>query len=164
MKKAWIIICSFVLVGCGNSYAQSDVVTREEVNEIVEQAIQEHDEQLYETELDSEENEDVLKTIDSRFVVVDNTGDHDIVNTIVNYKDYYVEESEDGAFLYYFICKNTTGRTISSCELYLGSTSGARGSVLVENVHPDEDMVFELRDEFQSDIEFVSIDKIEYEE
>ena len=154
MKRILFVfaIC-ILLVGCGTT---EDTVTKEQVEEIVEQTIQEHEDEIEEAE-NTEDDYQPVYTHDGKFIVVASSyTDSRLVDTVINYTSYEVESSNDN-YCYVLKCVNNTGEKIDEIRVDICGTDIAEACTL-HNVLPDEEMVFEYNLSFEGEITAFAVD------
>lgn len=142
MKRTFLVVAFCIaLTGCGANLEvpnNDNNITREEVNEIVEQKIQEHEE--LESDQDYPEEES-LKTNDGKFFVDVLDDDPDVIRILQSYSSYEVESNGDD-YLHKLVCVNSTNKTIE--EIYVTVYGDyITGGCSVQDVAPGEEMVFE---------------------
>ena len=147
MKKIILLgtVC-LLFIGCGTNNG-NNAVTREEVNEIVEQAIQEHDENMQSDEV-IEESEGNMKTTDGLFfILIPSDADSLIADMMKDYVSYDVENTGSN-YLHTLKLVNTTGKTISHIGICTSGESISDICVL-NDIEPNDEMIFEFN--IQSD-------------
>ncbi len=161
MKRLCVpILLCIVLVGCRNN----DYVTREEVNEIVEQSIS--DIESDDVSIDSE----TLNSLEPEYKIPVGLSNLDygdfmsteLVDSIGNYETLDIIPDED-CFIFTITSHNKTDKTIKHLKvLFQSETSQEYG--VVENIAPGEKMIFEFIMTSSDDIIYSSVEEIEYEE
>lgn len=163
MKKYLLLILICILfVGCG----KKDYVTREEIDEIVEQSVQESLEE--EKISDDEKNEEMIEPEYKIPVGLANLEyqefmSSELIDTIGNYETIDITPDED-CFIFRVNCKNKTDKTIKYLSVIFSQSETEREMGAVTDIAPGEAMTFEFIMTSSDDIIHASVDKIEYAE
>jgi len=160
-KMSILIICCLLFVGCGK---KDDTITKEQVEEIVDQAIQEHDEEVND-EQNAEDEGEQLMTSDGKFHVITSSDvDTSVIELVQNYTSYDVDEMDDDFYHYLHTlkCINTTNRNIDTISVFI--IGDDIGTCSLHDVAPGDEMVFEYRFTGECTIDTICIDYISFEE
>ncbi len=166
MKKILVIIISCILfVGCGvvHNKQTNKAVTEEDVNEIVDRAIQENNEELEMAQVNNpeEESDEALKTSDGKFdILVNSNIEQDVVSIVENYESYDVVD-EGETYLHTLKCVNSTGKTIKSIQV--GMALDGMEFCTLTGIAPGDEMVFEYHFQTETIPETIIINEVVYE-